>query len=167
VNDNCNTLPTNTVGDICIQSRGSIDHYLNADESDQWVFKDGWFIPKDLGMLTSDGHLIFYGRSDNLMIFNGINIYPAEIENCLADHDCILDVIALPLSDPMHHQIPTAIVSLASPTTESELLHYCRKILGFRAPQRIFIVPMLNRNRQGKITQETLTQLIEEISEQN
>ena len=76
-------------------------------------------------------------------------------------------MIALPLSDPMHHQIPTAIVSLASPTTEQELLYYCQEILGFRAPQRIFIVPKLNRNRQGKITQETLAQLIEEIGKQN
>jgi cyanophycin synthetase len=166
VDDHFNTLPPNTVGHICIQSRGSIDHYLNADESDDWVFKEGWFIPKDMGMLTSDGHLIFYGRSDNMMIFNGINIYPAEIENCLADHECVLDVVAIPWSDPMHHQIPVAIVSLSSPINEDELMRFCEKILGFRTPQRIFIVPKLHRNKQGKITQETLAQLIREIGDQ-
>ena len=152
------------MGHICIQSRGSIDHYLNADESDQKVFKDGWFIPKDVGMLTSDGHLIFYGRSDNLMIFNGINIYPGEIENYLTDHGCVLDVIAIPFNDPMHHQIPVAIVSLSSPSTEQDLLRFCNEMLGFRSQQRIFIVPKLHRNKQGKITQETLAQLIQEIS---
>lgn len=166
VDEHFNTLPPNTVGHICIQSRGSIDHYLNADEYDQRVFKEGWFIPKDMGMLTSDGHLIFCGRSDNMMIFNGINIYPAEIENCLADHHCVSDVIAIPLNDSIHHQIPVAIVSLSNPATEQDLLSFCKEILGFRSPQRIFIVPKLHRNKQGKITQETLTQLIQEIGEQ-
>jgi len=70
------------------------------------------------------------------------------------------------LNDPMHHQIPVAIVSLSSPSTEHDLLRFCNEMLGFRSPQRIFIVPKLHRNKQGKITQETLTQLIEEIGQQ-
>lgn len=165
VDQNFEELPPNSIGLICIQARGAVNHYLNEKQTDMMPFQGEWFIPKDFGMMTADGHLIFYGRSDNLMIFNGINIYPAEIENCLADHECVLEVVAIPWSDPVHHQIPVAIVSVCSPTSEDELMRFCEKILGFRAPQRIFIVPKLNRNKQGKITQETLAQLIREIGD--
>jgi acyl-coenzyme A synthetase/AMP-(fatty) acid ligase len=166
VDDNFKALPPNTVGLICIKARGAVDHYLNLDADDETVFRDGWFIPRDVGMMTPDGHLIFYGRSDNLMIHNGINIYPTEIENCLANHPCVKDAIAIPFSHPIHHQIPVAIVSLLQRATAEELLRYCEELIGFRAPQRIFIVAELCRNKQGKIPRETVTKLIEEINQQ-
>jgi acyl-coenzyme A synthetase/AMP-(fatty) acid ligase len=166
VDENFKVLPPNTVGLICIQSRGAIVGYLNSEPSDASAFRDGCFIPKDVGMMTPDGHLIFYGRSDNLMIYNGVNIYPTEIENCLANHPCVKDAIAIPFSHPVHHQIPVAIVSLSQAVTAEELLRYCQGLIGFRAPQRIFIVAELSRNKQGKIPKETIVKLIEEINQQ-
>lgn len=165
VDEHFKPLPANQVGMICIRARGSIEQYLHPEANDALIFRDGWFIPKDLGLMTTDGHLIFYGRNDNLMIYNGINIYPAEIENCLANHPCVLDVIAIPLSHPIHHQIPVAIVSLSEVTSAHALLQYCEAHLGFRAPQQIFIVPSLERNKQGKLTQATLEKILSNLND--
>lgn len=163
VNDKFEPLPPEHVGHICIRAQGAIDHYLHAESGDNLVFKDGWFMPKDLGMLKHDGHLIFYGRSDNMMICNGINIYPAEIENCLANHPNVKDAVAIPIEHPIHHQVPIAIVSLLQPIDPEFLENYCKENLGFRAPAKIYVLAELHRNQQGKISREVLGNLLEAI----
>ena len=70
------SLPTGDIGQIRIRSPGMIDHYLDDDDATKRAFRDGWFLPGDLGKFTPDGQLIFLGRADQMMIMDGINIYP-------------------------------------------------------------------------------------------
>ena len=132
--------------------------YLNDPESTGRSLIDGWFYPGDLGKMTPDGQLIHCGRGDQMMIFNGINIYPAEIEQCVTGHPAVTDATAFPLKSPVHQDIPVCAISLkqGSAITEQELLAYLNERLGFRSPKRLIALKKIPRNEQGKIIRHEL-----------
>ena len=156
------SLPTGLPGLIAIQSDQLISGYLNDDEATQRALIDGWFIPGDVGRFTPDGHLIYCGRSDNMMIFNGINIFPIEIEQCLLNHPDVADVVAMPTRHAMHQDVPIAIVVLHknAKTTEQQLRRFAAKNLGPKQPRRILLVDDIPRNQQGKPLKKELNLVV-------
>jgi acyl-CoA synthetase (AMP-forming)/AMP-acid ligase II len=88
-----------------------------------------------------------------MMILNGINIFPGEIERVLERHPDVKVAAALPLTSVVHGQIPVAAVELveAGSVTAGELQRFAREHLALRAPRRVIILPSLPRNSQGKI----------------
>lgn len=158
-------LKTDQVGLVRIKSRTTIDGYLNDDVATKKVFRDGWFYPGDLGKLTPDGQLIHMGRADDLMIANGVNIYPAEIEQALYAHPEIIDVVAIPLKHEVFQDIPICAVELSSSSqaSEKDLISYAVERLGAHAPARILSVRKIPRNDQGKLIRAELNSLITEM----
>jgi cyanophycin synthetase len=157
-------------GLIVVRSDQVIDGYLNDESSTLLAFKEGWFITGDLGYITNDGHLIFCGRSDNLMIFNGINIFPSEIEQCLRSHPAVSDVIAVPTRHTIHQDIPVALVVLKDniKVNQNELLSYAAAALGPKQPRLVFVIPSIPRSIQGKpIKSEIINILSHEITKHN
>jgi long-chain acyl-CoA synthetase len=140
-------------GRIRLRAPGVATGYLDGGEQTASRFRDGWFWPGDVGMLRSDGSLIVQGRQDDMMILNGINIFPGEIERVLERHPAVSVAAALPLTSTVHGQIPVAAVELveAATVTPAELQRFARQHLALRAPRRVMILPTLPRNSQGKI----------------
>jgi acyl-CoA synthetase (AMP-forming)/AMP-acid ligase II len=99
-------------------------------------FRDGWFEPGDLATLDVDGQLVIHGRADDMMIMNGINIYPVEIERILERHPAVETAAAFPLPSGVHGQIPVAAVELRAGMrcAGGELVAFARDALGVRAP---------------------------------
>ncbi len=153
-------LPHGEVGIIRIRAPGAIDRYFDDAEATAKAFRGGWFYPGDLGVLTGDEQLIFKGRADDMMIFDGINIYPAEIEAALAAHEAVGEAAAFPLKSEIHQDVPVAAVTLRAPVPEAELLAFCRARLGSRAPQKIIVVDEFPRNPAGKILKRELADLL-------
>lgn len=151
-------LPHGVVGRIRVKTPGMFEGYLNDPESTGRSLTDGWFYPGDLGKMTPEGQLIHCGRADQMMIFNGINIYPAEIEQCVTGHPAVTDATAFPLKSPVHQDIPVCAISLqqGSAITEQELLAYLNERLGFRSPKRLIALKKIPRNEQGKIIRHEL-----------
>lgn len=155
-------LPKGHTGLVRIRSIGAVDRYLDDETASRRAFRDGWFLPGDLGKLEGDGQLIFCGRADGMMIMNGINIYPAEIEQALLAHPAISDCAVASLASAPHQDIPIAVVVLCAEATtrEPELLAYLRGRLGGRAPQRLLRVERVPRDAQGKLARTELVALI-------
>ena len=114
--------------------------------------QDGWFYPGDLISQQEGGPLVFHGRADDVMILNGINIFPSAIEDTLESHPDVREAIAYAVKSRIHGDIPVAAVVMhaqgrAGPV---ELLNYCRQSLGVRAPRQIRIVEAIPRNTGGK-----------------
>jgi long-chain acyl-CoA synthetase len=157
-------LPTGETGRIRLRALGMATGYLDGGEQAASRFRDGWFWSGDVGMLRPDGSLIVQGRQDDMMILNGVNIFPAEIERVLERHPAVHVAAALPLPSRVHGQIPVAAVELradavAAPT---ELQSYAREHLGLRAPRRILVIDRLPRNSQGKIMRREIANLFEQ-----
>ena len=145
--------PTGESGHIRLRAGGVASSYLDSAEEAKRRFRDGWFWPGDIGMLRADGSLVVQGRQDDMMILNGINIFPNEIERVLEGHPAVLVAAALPLVSPVHGQIPVAAVELRPGATvaRSELLMFAREQLALRAPRRVLIFDALPRNSEGKV----------------
>jgi len=156
-------LPPGGVGLIRVKSPAVVDRYLDDEQATQAAFRDGWFMPGDLGRFTPDGQLIHCGRADHLMIMNGINIYPAEIEHVLARHPAVRDVAAVPVRSAIHHDIPVCAVTVADAcrVTEQELLAFAFERLGPRGPRAIAILEAIPRSERGKLLRSALAAELE------
>lgn len=152
VDDAMRPLENGTVGLVRLKTPCLIDGYRDNDAATRESFRDGWFLPGDLGKLTPEGHLIHFGRADHMMIFNGVNIYPAEIEAVISSHPCVRDAAAMPLKSRLHQDVPVCAVCLhdGMQVSERELEAYAAERLGFRTPRKIIRVDRIPRNESGK-----------------
>ena len=149
-------LPPLTAGRLRIKGPGMINAYMDAPEEGRCVFRDGWFYSDDRVEFTREGELIHHGRVDDMIIFDGINISPAEIENVLLRHPALCDAAAFSIADDARGDVPFAAVVVRSAVSEAELLSHCRSSLGAHAPQGVVILPGLPRNAAGKVIRNEL-----------
>lgn len=153
-------VPNGEVGTIRIAGKGVISQYLDNPEATSASFKEGWFYPGDLGRFEGDS-LIFLGRSDDMMIFDGMNIYPVEIENALMAHPAVSEAAALPLKHPRFQDVPVAAVILRSSVSTDELHAHCKAILGIKNPKYIKILEEFPTNAMGKILKRKIRKFFE------
>ena len=158
-----NNQPRGNIGRIKVKGPGIIDQYLEKNVTYSSKFINGWFYTGDLGYCSIDGELTLVGREDDMMIFNGMNIYPAEIENVLLSNNHVLEVAAFCSEDERYQDIPLAAVILKKPISEKELIEYCKDKLGFKHPKRILILKKFPRNEMGKILKRELSLLIKKV----
>jgi acyl-coenzyme A synthetase/AMP-(fatty) acid ligase len=154
------TLPAGVPGRIRVRTMGMVEGYHQQEALTRHHFRDGWFHPGDLLSATEDGMLLFHGRADDMMIFDGVNIYPAEIESTLRSHPGIVDAAAFPLHSAVHQDVPVAAVVTEHPLDEAEMIAWCRQRLGVRRPQRIVRVEALPTNALGKVVKKQLAEQI-------
>lgn len=160
-------VPIGQSGHVRVKSPASSERYFDDPEQTLRVFKNGWFYPGDMGKMTPNGELIHLGRSDQMMIYNGINIFPAEIETCMLDHPDVNDVVAFPMQHEVHQQVPVCAVALHSGVgaglPPEALIDFARSRLGFKAPKLVFIVNHIPRTDMGKLIRPELFSQIQNI----
>lgn len=144
------------IGEVRVRGPGVITEYFENDEATSKSFRNGWFYPGDLASFTPDQALILQGRKDDMMIFDGMNIYPAEIETVLLDHPCVKDVAAYSYRHSQYQDIPVAAVITESPVSEEELIRYCKERIGIKCPRKIRFMDDFPRNAMGKILKREL-----------
>lgn len=167
VDDEDRPLPRGEAGHIRLQAPGMATGYLDGGPETASRFRGGWFRPGDIGVLRTDGALIVKGRRDDMMILNGLNIFPVEIERVLERHPAVAVAAALPFASQVHGQIPVAAVELhpGASVTAAELRSYARRHLALRSPRRVLILTALPRNSQGKIVRREIAALFDRTGE--
>lgn len=158
VDEDGTPLPANEIGHVRIKTDKIFTGYFEDMEATEKALKDGWYYPGDTGLLTPDNVLIFKGRSDDMMIYNGMNIYPREIEIVLEKHPAVAAAAAFPIDAHIFHHLPVAAVVLKTPVTERALIEFCQIQMGARGPKIINIVDELPRNAGGKILKRQLAE---------
>ena len=151
-------VPVGMTGRVRVSGPGVVEGYWNDADATQASFRDGWFYPGDLGHMTADGQLVHLGRADQMMIYDGINIDPAEIESVLAAHPAVRDAAAIPWHSPLHQDIPVCAVAVheGDGHSERELLQYARERLGRHGPAAVVIIGSIPRNAAGKLLRADL-----------
>ena len=161
VDDNGEKLGDGEPGNIRISGTGVISQYLDDPKATAKSFKDGWFYPGDIGRFEA-GSLVFLGRADDMMIFDGMNIYPVEIENALMLHTAVKEVAAFPLKHTRFQDVPAAAVILNSTASREDLLAHCNQVLGSKSPKVIGILDKFPTNSMGKILKREIRKVFEE-----
>lgn len=98
------------VGEICVSGPLLAAGYLNLPEVTAETFKDGWLRTGDLAREDEDGFLHIVGRSKDMVVTGGFNVFPREVEDVVAEHPSVLDVAVVGVPDPQWGEAVTAVV---------------------------------------------------------
>jgi fatty-acyl-CoA synthase len=147
-------LPAGEIGEI--QARGPMvmeGYYNNPQATAETIIEDGWLRTGDLGFLREDGRLVIAGgRLRDMIIRGGENIYPAEIENVLQQHEAVAEAAVFALPDDYYGEIVAAAVKLARPVAAAELQAACAaRIAKFKVPAIVYAVERFPLTPSGKI----------------
>ncbi len=99
-----------TPGEIVVRGPQIMKGYYKHPEETATVIKDGWFWTGDLGRIDSDGFIYHLGRSKEIIITGGINVFPAEVENVLVAHQSVMDAAVVGIPDPKRGEVLSAFV---------------------------------------------------------
>lgn len=163
-------IPRGDTGEIEIFTPTAFTCYLGDVESaQQSITKDGWFHTGDTGHLDENGALYLDGRTREIINTGGMSVQPAEVENALAEHDQVVDVIVFGMSHPEWDEAITAVVTLKDsnfPDIKIDLMEFCRqKLAAYKLPKNIFITTELPRNASGKIDKKRVIKIVLELEE--
>ena len=150
-------------GEIWIQGGNVMSGYWQAPQATEAVLRDGWFRSGDMGHLDEDGYLYVDGRSKDMIITGGENVYPAEIENLLIGSPDIAEASVVGKADPRWGEVVVAVVvprqgrSLAS----DQVLQLLEgRIARYKHPKEVFVVQALPKTALGKIRKEEVRQMV-------
>ncbi len=153
-------LPAGQVGGVELKGPNVFSGYWRMPEKTEEEFrKDGYFITGDLGTLTEDGRLSLVGRSRDLIISGGYNIYPKEIESVIDALPGVVEsaVIGIPHVDLGESSIAIVVPSRDDPAScESILEATAAQLARFKQPRDVILVDELPRNTMGKVQKNIL-----------
>ena len=148
------------IGEITVRSDAVCLGYWNDEEATERSFRDGWLSTGDLGRLHSDGLLTLGGRSKEMIISGGTNIYPIEVENALLEHPDVAEAAVVGLPDDEWGEIVAACVVPAETAHDAlaERLdaHCVDRIARFKRPKRYVLMADLPKNNYGKVVKNEL-----------
>jgi len=157
-------LPNGKIGEVQLRGSNVFKGYWRQPGKTSEAFtQDGWFKTGDLGFLESDGYLTLCGRSKDLIISGGLNIYPPEVERVLMEHPAVEACAVIGCPDPEWGERVTAVVVLQ--TTEfvssEDLIFFCReKLAPYKSPKSIIFREDLPRNAMGKVQKAELRKTV-------
>ncbi|MEE8387843.1 MAG: malonyl-CoA synthase [Acidiferrobacterales bacterium] len=162
VDNELNDLPANEIGNLLVKGNNVFRGYWNMPEKTKEEFTDeGDFRTGDLARMDKNGYVSIVGRSKDLIISGGLNVYPKEIEYEIDQLEAVTEsaVIGLPHVD--FGEAVTAIIVLEKDSTlkAQEIMdHLDTCLANFKLPKRIYFVDSLPRNTMGKVQKNILRQ---------
>jgi len=158
-------LPPEHVGDLGFRSPWMCTGYADNPAATRERFRDGWFYPGDAGSIDAAGNVTLRGRTQEVINYGGLKIWPEDIESVLKLHPDVLDAAVVGLPDPLAGEVPAAFlvprVPLGGPLPEqlsqAALQSFCSaRIDASRVPQVFVAVHEIPRNEAGKILRDAL-----------
>ncbi len=154
-------LPVGDVGEICIRGGNVMRGYWNQPEETAKVLRDGRLYTGDVGYCDADGYYFITDRKKDMLLVNGINVYPREIEEVIYQFPGVKEAAVVGMPDPRKGEQPVAFVAALEGQTldERALLQFVRdKLADYKVPKRVIFMPVLPRNTTGKILKTALRQ---------
>ncbi len=157
-------LAPGQAGEILVKGRNVMAGYWKAPQATGAVLDDGWYHSGDMGYLDPEGYLTVVGRSKDMIISGGENIYPAEIENLLVECPDIAEASVIGRADERWGEIVVAVVvpRTDGAITGAQVLQLLEgRIARYKFPKEVVLVSQLPKTALGKIRKEEVRQMIE------
>jgi fatty-acyl-CoA synthase len=151
-------------GELCLRAPNLMRGYWHR--SSGLGLQDGWFHSGDLGQRAGDGCITIVGRSKDMVISGGENIYPAEIENQLITLPGVAECAVLGLPDARWGEVPVAVLVRSADalgqqlSAEAVLAHLQSRIARFKLPRRVLFMGALPKSALGKVQKPALLALL-------
>jgi len=153
-------LPVGEIGGIEVKGPNVFKGYWRMPEKTAEEFtSDGFFKTGDVGLVDARGYVTIVGRSKDLIISGGYNVYPAEIEGYINDLDGVAESAVVGVPHPDFGEVGVAVVVAkkgAHPLPEAIVAQLKSQLANFKIPKRCFVVPELPRNTMGKVQKNVL-----------
>jgi acyl-CoA synthetase (AMP-forming)/AMP-acid ligase II/putative sterol carrier protein len=157
--------PAGQIGEIVVRGDILMKGYWGRAEATAETIVDGWLYTGDLGYLDDDGFVFIADRKKEMIIRGGVNVYPKEIENAIAEHPAVSAVAVIPEAHDKYGQVAKACVVRVrgEPLEEEELRDFCAgRLAGYKVPEAFVFRASLPRNAIGKVVKKQLARELEE-----
>lgn len=155
MNESGDLLPAREHGEIVVRGYNVMQGYFeDPDATAKAIDANGWLHTGDVGWLDEDGYLTITDRIKDVITVGGFNVYPAEIERVLLEHDAVGQVAVVGIDDDRFQQVAKAFVVLrrGGVATAEELIAHCKeRLANFKVPREIDIIEALPQTASGKI----------------
>jgi long-chain acyl-CoA synthetase len=154
-----------TVGRVWIRTRSQTIGYWENPDATAEILRAGWLDSGDLAHADDDGYLWFFGRKKQIIVHDGSNISPMEVEDALAEHPAVSLVGVIGIRDEVHGENVRAYVTVkdgAEPPSSQELIDFARARVGYKAPEEVVFLDEMPVNPTGKLDRVGLKRMAEE-----
>ena len=152
-------LPNGQVGELCVRGGNVMQGYWNKPEETALTFRDRWLLTGDLGYRDEDGYFYITDRKKDMLLVNGINVYPREIEEIILQCPGVKDVAVVGQPHPRRGEQPVAFVVVKEdvPVGRQAILKFVRdRLADYKVPRRVLFLAGLPRNATGKVLKSEL-----------
>jgi malonyl-CoA/methylmalonyl-CoA synthetase len=161
VDDDNRIVGPDVIGHVQVRGANVFAGYWRMPERNREEFTgDGYFRTGDVGSLSKDKYLTIVGRSKDLIITGGYNVYPKEIELLLDELPGVQESAVVGVPDPDFGEAVTAVVvpraGETAPAEQEIIATLKRKLANFKVPKRVYVVEELPRNAMGKVQKNVL-----------
>jgi acyl-CoA synthetase (AMP-forming)/AMP-acid ligase II len=162
IDNNGKELPPGKDGEIVVLTPYLFTGYLKNPKATAEVLKDGWFYTGDTGHLDGEHYLYIMGRSKDMIISGGYNIYAEEVERVIAANAKVQEVAVIGVPDGKWGEAVKAIVvlKLGAQATEEEIIDFCKaNLASYKKPQSVDFTTSLPRIGAEKIAKQKLREM--------
>jgi acyl-CoA synthetase (AMP-forming)/AMP-acid ligase II len=160
VDENAAPLPIGEIGEIALRCDGQMVGFWEDEAGTKERLVNNWVLTGDMGRVDENGYVYILDRKHDMIVSGGFNIWPAELENAIADHPAVLEAAVFAIPDDHWGESPMAVCSVdgRTPVTEQDIIDLCRDRLGsYKKPSRVeFITEPLPRTPVGKLDRKVL-----------
>ncbi len=152
-------LGESEIGELCVRGGNVMLGYWNQPEETAKVMRQGWLLTGDIGYRDAEGYFFITDRKKDMLLVNGINVYPREIEEILYEYPGVKEAAVIGRPDTRRGEQPVAFLSAVEGATleEKSIQQFLRKRLAdYKVPRKVVLLPALPRNATGKILKTTL-----------
>lgn len=153
-----------TVGELILRGGHVCSGYWQNIEATEAALSDGWFYTGDLARQDDEGYFFIVGRTKDMIISGGENIYPAEVEAVLHDHPAVASAALIGLPHPKWGEMPVAVLIAKQnrALTPDEIVEFCSgKLARYKIPKRVVFVEEFPLLASGKVFKRALAEEIQ------
>ncbi len=158
LDDDGNEVAQGEAGELAARGPQIMKGYWNKPDETAKTMRGDWLLTGDIGVMDSDGYFSIVDRKKDMVLVSGFNVYPNEIEDCLARHPGIMETAVIGVPDGASGEAVKAFVVLRDATlTEAAIRSYCREHLtGYKVPKSVEFRDDLPKSNVGKILRKDL-----------
>ncbi|HUU67170.1 MAG TPA: class I adenylate-forming enzyme family protein [Methyloceanibacter sp.] len=158
-NEDWHELPTEKEGRLWVKTPTQCAGYWNDEAATAEVLRDGWFDTGDEMKVDGDGYNWFCGRQKQIIVHDGSNISPQEVEDALLEHPAVELAGVVGVIDEAHGESVRAYVEVKTDMARpkaGELIQFAKARVGYKAPEEVVIIDKMPLNPTGKVDRVSL-----------